>query len=81
MKSSTTLTLCTMNFKLSSASLRAHINSAARVQARVFMSSLCSCALQELQLVEAEPHNFAPAEWPINIVDYEVHKTVAARES
>ncbi len=42
------------------------------------MSSLCSCALQELQLVEAEPHNFAPA---INIVDYEFRKIVAARES
>ncbi len=45
------------------------------------MSVLCSCALQELQLVEAEPHNFAPAEWPINIVDYEFRKTVAARDS
>ncbi len=45
------------------------------------MSSLCSCALQELQLVEAEPHNFAPAEWPINVVYYEFRKKVGARES
>ena len=45
------------------------------------MSSLCSCALQELQLDEAEPHNFAAAEWPINVVDYGFRKTVGARES